>query len=701
MTNLFACLVHERPETVADLVRNLRHLDPDSEILLYNGGRDRGLLREPLEGEPLVHPRPRPQTWGRLHGFALDCMRSALDEPGFDTLTIVDSDQLLLRRGYSEKIAAFLARNEDVGVLASATGRQPRTSSNPPVVSAWSERERWRALCRRLGDEDLYPHWTFWPGTVFTAAACRDLVRAFDTDRELARLVDTTRIFATEEILLPTLAALLGHRVAKSPCRDDYVKYRVTYSPAQLRAALRDPNVFWAHPIARAHDDPLRAMVRAHHHGYARTDAILERMHPIEGWLGDNEAEALITGLERAPTGAVVEVGSFCGRATTVLASVLAEHRPDDTVHAIDPHDGVAGARDSGLVHAGPTFARFQRNIARAGIAANVTPIRAAARDVAWSAPIAFLLIDGLHDYPSVSGDFRHFEHALTDGAVVAFHDYAGYFPGVRRFVDELVAGGGYERVALADSMLLLRRTAAARPARTPHRTPLVSCVMPTYNRADVVARAVTGFLHQDHEHAELIVVDDSPTPVRDLVPDDPRVRYLRPNTRLTIGAKRNLGFAEARGELLANWDDDDWYAPWRLSSEVAAMRATGADVVGLDRLLYLDPATAAGWRYTGPRTARAWAHDAVLLFTRAFWQRNPFPDTSVNIDTRLLWTPGRKQIVTLDDDFYVGMIHADNTSPKHTASAAWTPYALGEIAALMGTDAPLYGCAPALERAG
>src|SRR3712207_7210639 len=43
--------------------------------------------------EPLVHPSPKRVAWGALHGFALDCMRFALDELELDTLTIVDSDR--------------------------------------------------------------------------------------------------------------------------------------------------------------------------------------------------------------------------------------------------------------------------------------------------------------------------------------------------------------------------------------------------------------------------------------------------------------------------------------------------------------------------------------------------------------------------------------------------------------------------------
>jgi len=68
------------------------------------------------------------------------------------------------------------------------------------------------------------------------------------------------------------------------------------------------------------------------------------------------------------------------------------------------------------------------------------------------------LVIDGLHDYGSVSADFLHFESFLADSALVAFHDYADYFPGVRKFVDELLVTGRYKTLTRADSLIVLRK---------------------------------------------------------------------------------------------------------------------------------------------------------------------------------------------------------------------------------------------------
>src|ERR1051326_8506550 len=121
--NIFACLVHESPECVRDLVRNLRFLDPSSTILLYNGSRWPQLQDSDIpcgEEDIVCHPSPQPMVWGRLHGFALDCMRFALDHLPFDTLTIVDSDQLASRPGYSGYLASFVEGRDRLGLLSNS-----------------------------------------------------------------------------------------------------------------------------------------------------------------------------------------------------------------------------------------------------------------------------------------------------------------------------------------------------------------------------------------------------------------------------------------------------------------------------------------------------------------------------------------------------------------------------------------------------
>lgn len=166
--------------------------------------------------------------------------------------------------------------------------------------------------------------------------------------------------------------------------------------------------------------------------------------------------------------------------------------------------------------------------------------------------------------------------------------------------------------------------------------------------------------------------------------------RGVRPANvpRHTIGAKRNLACETAVGELLANWDDDDWYAPWRLRYQVEALTSSDADVCGLNTLLYYEPASGAAWRYSWPAGQPEWLADPTLMFTREFWRSNPFPDTNMAIDCRLLWNGPKKDLLPLDDErFFVGMIHPGNTSPKETGHPVWQPIGAETIRELLGDD--------------
>lgn len=483
--NVYACLVHERPECVADLVRNLHALDPNSAIVLYDGGKDPRLLDN---GFPFarynseVHPRPRPQAWGRLHDFALDCMTFALGRGDFDTLTIVDSDQLAVRPGYSRYLARAVAGRPNLGLLGNcATPQRPGTKV-APAVTALQEIDLWRPFLRRFpGGEDRFVHWSFWPGTVFTAAAARALTDLFARDEQLRGMLARSRMWATEEVLFPTLAAVLGFEVALNPCSYEYVRYKAPYTIADLDRALARPDVYWVHPVPRRYDDRLRAHVRGRFGHYSTravphptpggpdlllTRALFGRMKTIPGWLDEDEADLLLAAAVRAlatlPAGhAVVEVGSYCGRATVVLGAAARTIHPPARVYAIDTFDGTVGALDQGLKTGPPTYDRFRATIATAGLTDIVETIRSVPAEVAWDRPIAFLLIDGLHDYFNVARDFARFGPSVAAGGYVAFHDYADYFPGVKAFVHELIAGGGFAVVKVVGSLVVLREVAA------------------------------------------------------------------------------------------------------------------------------------------------------------------------------------------------------------------------------------------------
>lgn len=270
--NIFACAVHESPECITDLVRNLNYLDPASTILLYNGSKNPRLLEGlfPYERYGVVaHPQPRPLTWGQLHPFALNCMQFALDHLSFETITMVDSDQLAARPGYSRYLAQFLADQQGVGVVGNSTEPQPASSQIGPVAAAFKEIELWRPFLRRFPEgEKSFVYRLSWACTVFTVEAARDLTQLIATDAQLQAILSRTKIWVTEEVILPTLVALLGYNIVVNPCSYDYVKFRTPYTIQQIDEALNRPDVFWVHPVARRYEDKVRQYIRTRFNHY-------------------------------------------------------------------------------------------------------------------------------------------------------------------------------------------------------------------------------------------------------------------------------------------------------------------------------------------------------------------------------------------------------------------------------------------------
>jgi glycosyltransferase involved in cell wall biosynthesis len=112
---------------------------------------------------------------------------------------------------------------------------------------------------------------------------------------------------------------------------------------------------------------------------------------------------------------------------------------------------------------------------------------------------------------------------------------------------------------------------------------PKVSVVLPVFNAADTVARAVRSILEQTLCEIELIVVDDGSTDdTADVVKAirDPRLRLVQqPRGQVAVAA--NTGTAHATAPLIARMDADDYSHPQRLERQWEMLQQQSADVVG------------------------------------------------------------------------------------------------------------------------
>jgi glycosyltransferase involved in cell wall biosynthesis/predicted O-methyltransferase YrrM len=226
-----------------------------------------------------------------------------------------------------------------------------------------------------------------------------------------------------------------------------------------------------------------------------------------------------------------------------------------------------------------------------------------------------------------------------------------------------------------------------------PSPRPLVSCIMPTHNRRCFIPRAVEYFLRQDYEPKELLVVDDGSDAIGDLLPADPRLRYVRLHEKRTVGEKRNLACEQARGEIIVHWDDDDWQAPRRIRAQVDCLLQHGADLCGLNPVLFYDPRSNQAWRYLYPPECGPWVHGSSFCYRRAFWESRRFAAVDVGEDNQFVWGAPAGSVASLPDPTcLVCLIHDDNVSPKSPGGAYWEPYPAEEVGRLFGSNEPVPG---------
>jgi len=101
---------------------------------------------------------------------------------------------------------------------------------------------------------------------------------------------------------------------------------------------------------------------------------------------------------------------------------------------------------------------------------------------------------------------------------------------------------------------------------------PLVSVVIPTYNRALLLSRAIKSVLNQTYLNFEIIVVDDCSTDSTESVVKgfhDDRIRYIRHEKNQGASTARNNGIMASKGEYIAFQDSDDEWLSTKLEKQV------------------------------------------------------------------------------------------------------------------------------------
>lgn len=264
MPHLFGLLAHEPLPFVREAVVDLLAKAPGALVFLYAGGEDPDAYRSLAGPRVQVAEGCVPCPWGRNHDFAAQMWR-AVGRMGCDGVTVVDSDQVLLRAGYCEYVTRLFAHHSEA-LHAKDIRVYDRTEDFGPIPSAyreWPAWESWAIRRRFLRNYDEWPMWWgLWGGSIWRADLAHRLAALYWGDGELRELFAWTRMRANDEVPWTSLAGLRASG-ARPLQPEPWLRWREQHTWLDIEQAQADGSAFWLHPVSREPKCPRRQHLRA------------------------------------------------------------------------------------------------------------------------------------------------------------------------------------------------------------------------------------------------------------------------------------------------------------------------------------------------------------------------------------------------------------------------------------------------------
>ena len=236
----------------------------------------------------------------------------------------------------------------------------------------------------------------------------------------------------------------------------------------------------------------------------------------------------------------------------------------------------------------------------------------------------------------------------------------------------------------------------------TAQKIPKVSVIVPTRDRAHLLPQLIEHFNQQTWGNKELLILDDTPggeAKIRELQLRHPQVLAWHIDQEESIGMKRNRLIKQASGELIAHFDDDDYYAPNYLEFMALELLKHDSDLIKLGGWFCFHEAskTLGYWDTTRqdlPHTVFAGSEPPRLhnktftaigyrsfltgygfsyFYRKKAWESNKFQDINLGEDTQfyeeLLKQKGKTKTLQDSTGICIHIIHKKNTSrcfPNH-----------------------------------
>jgi predicted O-methyltransferase YrrM len=185
-----------------------------------------------------------------------------------------------------------------------------------------------------------------------------------------------------------------------------------------------------------------------------QTDRLLELSKSLSGHLRKREVQFLATLPFLSLEGDILEIGSFKGKSTIILAKA-AKAAGHGKIHACDPLSLSCSTDPTDAIKEElPRI--FYNNLQAHGVQDQVEFFQMRSQELAeiWNKPLKILWIDGDHTYDGVMKDITFFEKHLEPGAIVCFHDVLHEFEGpIRVFMEKVLLSGQYGDCGLCGSI--------------------------------------------------------------------------------------------------------------------------------------------------------------------------------------------------------------------------------------------------------
>ena len=211
-------------------------------------------------------------------------------------------------------------------------------------------------------------------------------------------------------------------------------------------------------------------------------------------------------------------------------------------------------------------------------------------------------------------------------------------------------------------------------------KKPLVSILTPTHNRRFFIPQFLKIVRNQIYDGPiEILIADDGTDPIHDLIEKDNSFRYIRFDEKKPLGYKRNILSSEAKGEILINFDDDDYYPPCRVSHAVESLLASEKLIAG-SSLCHIYDTSLNKIFISGPFGDNH-ATAGTLAYKKEYIKNNKFDDEAIAQEEPSFTKNYLNEMVQLDPLKTILIIkHSKNTWDKQKTAMRISPYNLRDF---------------------